>query len=145
MSLKKDTFINFTLYVTPKLFNIVDLTVSATVDENLSISIYPDLVYAVKLKKQETINVKITIQNVPFSIPKLKFNYQMEAKVGLKNGASHPKHQSTFDIYLPCTFNRLFTFESMNISNFNDMWSAGEIEMSIKRCSKFKLNSKIFK
>lgn len=52
MSIKKDKFINFTLFVTPKHCSIKNVKISVQKDENLSINVYPDILYSIKAKKQ---------------------------------------------------------------------------------------------
>ena len=52
MSIKKDKFINFTLFITPKLFSIKNVKFSTEPSENLTLSFFPDTFYSINAKKQ---------------------------------------------------------------------------------------------
>lgn len=78
MSLKKDTFINFTLFITPKRFSIKNIKFYPENNENLKINIFPDTLYSIKAKRQQSVNIKIVVDNIPFIIPKLKIDYDLD-------------------------------------------------------------------
>ena len=103
---RRQTYIQYTLFITPLKDKIEQVNIEVNQDQNVCIKIFKKYQDVINLNQQHFISFHISVDNVPYVLPILKLKFKPNRKY---------QHNQLL-ITIPCSFNKFFTFKSVSQS-----------------------------